>query len=278
MIKLEKYNSISFLGGSMKKIKVEMLWTAGMDSTFRLVQLSRMKNVEVQPYYIKGKRKSTSTEIKHMGLILENLYARKETLAKINEPIIIDLDSIVMDEDIITAHTEFNKYMWLGMQYKYLASFAKDHKGLEISIERDEDREYAFQEKGMVFNPVETDIGTKYVIDPVADKNAYMVFKDFTFPISTITKKQEFDLLTEWGYEDVIKLTWFCHNPIKDKPCGYCKPCLQCVDEGMSFRLDKSALRRNKLKWLYRIPIKVNNFFNKLKTEKRLNRNKNKKK
>ncbi|MBQ9791672.1 MAG: hypothetical protein IJW28_03700 [Clostridia bacterium] len=260
----------------MKTINVEMLWTAGMDSTFRLVQLSRMENVVVQPYYIKGKRKSTNTEIKHMDLILNNLYSKEETKAKILKPIIVDIDSITMDEDIINAHTEFNKYMWLGMQYKYLASFAKDHKGLEISIERDEDKEYAFQEKGMVFNPIETNIGTKYVIDKDADKNAYMVFKDFTFPISTITKKQEFEILKEWGYDDVIKLTWFCHNPKKDKPCGYCKPCLQCVEEGLSFRLDKAALRRYNFRWFYRIPIRVKNYFNKLKSEKALRRDKNK--
>ncbi|MBO7219198.1 MAG: hypothetical protein J6V40_04400 [Clostridia bacterium] len=261
----------------MKKIKVEMLWTAGMDSTFRLVQLSRMNNVEVQPYYVKGKRKSTSTEIKHMDLILDALSKKEATVATILKPIIIELDSIIMDEKIVEAHTKFNQYMWLGMQYKYLASFAKDHKGLEISIERDEDREYAFQEKGMVFNPVETNIGVKYVIDKDADKNAYTIFKDFTFPISTITKKQEFEQMSEWGYEDIIKLTWFCHNPIKDKPCGYCKPCLQCVEEGLSFRLDKAALRRNKFKWFYRIPIKINNFYNKLKSEKALRRDKNKK-
>ena len=261
----------------MKKIKVEMLWTAGMDSTFRLVQLSKMNNVEVQPYYVKGKRKSTSTEIKHMDLILDSLSKKEATVATILKPIIIELDSIVMDEKIVESHTKFNQYMWLGMQYKYLASFAKDHKGLEISIERDEDREYAFQEKGMVFNPVETNIGVKYVIDKDADKNAYTIFKDFTFPISTFTKKQEFELMSEWGYEDIIKLTWFCHTPIKDKPCGYCKPCLQCVEEGLSFRLDKAALRRNKFKWFYRIPIKINNFYNKLKSEKALRRDKNKK-
>ena len=245
----------------MKKKYVEMLWTAGLDSTFRLVQLSRMKSVEVQPYYIKGKRKSAGIEIERMGKILEVLNSREETLATIKEPIIINLDDIAMDQDIVDAHVEFNKYMWLGMQYKYLASFAKDHKGLEISIERDEDREYAFQEKGMVFHPVETEVGEKYIIDKFADKNAYTIFKDFTFPISAYTKKDEVNYLKEWGYDDVIMLTWFCHTPINNKPCGYCKPCLQCVEEGLSFRLDKAALRRYKFRFFYRIPIRIKNFF-----------------
>ena len=53
-----------------KVTHVDMLWTAGMDSTFRLVQLSKMKDVEVQPYYVVDKIRSVYSKIPELELKL----------------------------------------------------------------------------------------------------------------------------------------------------------------------------------------------------------------
>lgn len=45
---------------------------------------------------------------------------------------------------------------------------------------------------------------------------------------------------------DIIDDTWFCFNPINGKPCGYCNPCKYTIEEGMSYRFSKEALKRYK--------------------------------
>ena len=52
----------------------------------------------------------------------------------------------------------------------------------------------------------------------------------------------------EWDCEDIMDLTWFCHTPIKGKPCGWCNPCNQTIYKGLGERFTKMALLRNKLK------------------------------
>ena len=243
---------------------VELLWTAGLDSTFRLVELSRIAGVEVQPYYIKGDRKSTSTEIEHMAQILEVLKQKSETLATIHNPIIIEKSSLTFDPEVLNAHTEFSKHTWIGSQYRYLASFARAHKGLELSIEKTDADECLH----MKTKKITTDIGDTFVIDESGDKDAYIIFRDFSFPVIDKTKDDEYALLHEWGYDDVVALTWFCHNPIKGKPCGYCHPCCDCVEMGFKFRLDKVAMRRYHLRFFYRIPLEINNILFKRKNKK----------
>ena len=243
---------------------VEILWTAGQDSKFRLVELSRMPGVEVQPYYIKGERKSTEIEIEHIHLILAKLYSREETKATIHTPIIVEKSSLELDTDVLNAHTEFNKHTWLGGQYRYLGSFAKEHKGLELSIEKADADECLH----LVTNKISTPVGDTHVIDEHADKDAYMIFKDFTFPVIDKTKDDEYAILREWGYEDIIDLTWFCHTPIDGKPCGYCHPCCDCVEMGFKFTLHKNALRKYRLRFFYRLPIEIKNILEKRKREK----------
>jgi 7-cyano-7-deazaguanine synthase in queuosine biosynthesis len=29
----------------------------------------------------------------------------------------------------------------------------------------------------------------------------------------------------EKGFYDILIQSWFCHNPIMNRPCGYCRPC-----------------------------------------------------
>ena len=245
--------------------KVEMLYTGGLDSTYRLIQLSMMDGVEVQPYYVLGERKSRFMERDRVLKICEMLTNRETTKAKILEPIIVDKKTIVYDEELVNAYIEFYKYMKLGLQYTFLGSFAKDHPGLELSIEKDPNEEHAFAKKNIKLVPKETEIGTTWVVAEDTDKNAYTIFKNFTFPIATTTKKEEIDNMIAWGYEDIMKLTWFCHNPKRGKPCGYCAPCTQYMEAGLEFLFDKESKHRYKYRKIYGLPhrlsIKLSHIF-----------------
>jgi hypothetical protein len=46
------------------------------------------------------------------------------------------------------------------------------------------------------------------------------------------------------GYGDTMNKTWFCHNPVKNEPCGVCTPCKQVIAKGMSFRIKPSGMKR----------------------------------
>ena len=70
---------------------VNILWTGGWDSTFRLCQLSRMDGVEVQPVYfcVQGysDRTNWKKEIEAQNTLLPLLRQKEETKAHILDPV-----------------------------------------------------------------------------------------------------------------------------------------------------------------------------------------------
>jgi hypothetical protein len=62
-------------------------------------------------------------------------------------------------------------------------------------------------------------------------------FRRFRFPILGWTKVQMRDWACDHGLDDVLEQTWFCHTPVRGRPCGSCNPCQYAVAEGMSYRL-----------------------------------------
>jgi len=50
---------------------------------------------------------------------------------------------------------------------------------------------------------------------------------------------------------DVLYLTWFCHNPKNNKPCGKCNPCTGVIKKGLSYRIPI----KNRLKGYFKIYI-----------------------
>jgi 7-cyano-7-deazaguanine synthase len=45
----------------------------------------------------------------------------------------------------------------------------------------------------------------------------------------------------DMGVLDMMRLTWFCHRPRGEKPCGRCAPCSGALEEGMGDRLPRQA-------------------------------------
>lgn len=65
--------------------KVNLLWTGGWDSTFRLLQLIE-ENVQIQLFYfIDEKRKSTNIEIERMKKILKYIKGKKDFRAIVKD-------------------------------------------------------------------------------------------------------------------------------------------------------------------------------------------------
>jgi hypothetical protein len=99
---------------------VNLLWTGGWDSTFRLLQLVLLYERKVQPYYIiDADRLSTLAEIRAMRGIKRLLIERyPRSAARLLPTIFKDLADIPQNPALWAAFTDINKYTALDRQYE----------------------------------------------------------------------------------------------------------------------------------------------------------------
>lgn len=239
---------------------VNLLWTGGWDSTFRLLQLSE-KEVEIKIFYfIDKKRKSASIEIKRMQKILEEIKNLKNSKAKINNINYIEVDTIKneMKNKKITDASKYlvEKYK-IGTQYEWFALFCNySNIDMEIGVEKPLSTigEAIYGEKGKLIEIKEEKFNNRLRIETL-DKTSsiYYLMKNFIFPLTTLTKKDMEKIAKEKEWIEIMKLTWFCHQPINNKPCGYCNPCQDAMKYGMSWRMPLIS----KIRYYILYPIKL---------------------
>lgn len=215
--------------------KVNIFWTGGLDSTFRVVELSQLR-CTIQPYYIMlGKRKSQQYEINAINTISRILRKDKRTKAVLLDPIIVDEEEIPRDNDIFDSWLRLMR--GASWQYYVLAKFVNQHQ-LEMEMS------FRFSPNGTVARVISEKILTPYsdpnynvlVIDKArADHNVLTVFGNFCFPKSLYhkNKREEIDILRRDGYGKVVKHVWFCFDPMWGYPCGHCFPCCSFEKEGV---------------------------------------------
>lgn len=215
---------------------VKIFWTGGWDSTFRIIQLSR-KNIKIQPYYMKGRRKSTLLELKAMKKIRLAVLKLDSTKAIFLPTIIFKRSEIPVDE-IITASYEKVKHRF-GNQYEALSRFAKGREYIELSIEKDDCTP--------LFGPLEwmtVDEGKNVMDREKSNEDLLNLFGSFSFPLMKVTKLDMYRMAHEWGCEHIMSITWFCHTPINALPCGTCNPCRHVIRGGLGKRLSTKSRRR----------------------------------
>lgn len=224
--------------------KVNLLWTGGWDSTFRLLQLSLSK-IEIQPYYFIDKgRKSRDIEIRKMKLILEKIRKNKMFKANINEIIFIKVKDVLenmKNEEISTIYKELKEKYKLGSQYEWISLYCNyKNIDMELGIEkspRDKMLKVLNNEECVLKN-IENDILENRKIIGNINSKFYSMGKHFIFAVTEYSKKDMEEIAkNKEGWLDIMKLTWFCHNPINNKPCGYCNPCKDAMNLGMEWRM-----------------------------------------
>ena len=221
----------------MKKREVHILWTGGLDSTYRVVELSKIDCV-IHPHYIITGRSTVEYELRAISDITAILNRDKRTKAKI-----LPLEKCSKSEleeytDILSAWELLHKKKdFYSTQYPLLACYARQKKlKLEMGIQ--------FSENGTVVKIVDEsylmdcpDQDDVMMIDPVKGSQewaSYTMFKDFLFPKSLYhkTKKEEIEELKNQGYDKVLKKVWTCFHPVLGMPCGHCFPCKSTMKEG----------------------------------------------
>lgn len=220
---------------------VEIFWTGGYDSTYRVVELSR-QDITIQPYYLSDNRLNEKYELGAIEKITQLIRNHPDTRAVLSDTIIIPMDSRPQSQPHIrAAYNRIFSKAWLGNQYVWLAEFALEHKGIELSIEKGTNPVKLINANGGFRRLAD---GSYAVDESITDSDYIALFGNFTMPLLDVTKLGMKEFFKAHGYDEIMKATWFCHTPVNGKPCGKCNPCKGVVEEGMAERLDEDALKR----------------------------------
>ncbi len=219
---------------------VNLLWTGGWDSTYRLLYLL-MEGKQVQPHYIiDPHRASSGHELRAMEAISERINYETEKLPGTLLPTeVSEKASSVQSRKILKAYNAIVKKMYIGDQYMWLADYceARGIDGMEIGVE------IGAEENSNILKAVNS-VGYPYT----------EIFGKFRFPILSTSKVAMKEWAVATGILPIMELTWFCHRPTANaQPCGTCHPCEETINGGMGYRLPLRSRVRYHLRVIPRL-------------------------
>ena len=216
--------------------RINLLFTGGWDSTFRLCQLSFL-DVEVQPVYVCIKdhedRTNYKKEIQAQDTILAMLRQKKETKAKLLDPVRLSEEDLPKDSLFEAAFDKWAKTEKIPGQLRYLGRLPLLYPDLEYCCEgptlkrrqqgyKKGKTQVFLEENGFRFKIRED--GYADIDTSKADPDLKRLWGGFSLPILGITETDMVPYIKKWGYEDVFKETWTCDFD-GDKACGVCHNC-----------------------------------------------------
>lgn len=216
------------------KRTINILWTGGLDSTLRVVELSQRK-CTIQPYYFVMKRKSLHHELNAIRKISRILRKDKRTLATLFDPIMVDVEDLARDTNVFDSWCRLMR--GLSWQYYIFAKYARQYNiEMEMGLQFSPNGSVAknIDETLLIPHP-DADYDVRIIDKTRADQDTINVFGGFCFPNSLYhkTKREEVEILRNNGYEKVLKYVWFCFRPTLGYPCGHCLPCRSSEKEGV---------------------------------------------
>lgn len=201
---------------------VQLLWTGGWDSTFRLLQLLLVEQRPVQPMYvIDTGRASTVRELETMQLMRAELARRMPDPSLCAPTKVFVATDYPPSRELERLYGQIASKADIGSQYLWLAGVAETlgWEGVELSVE-------GLQAWGRL---VFIDQGV------VNDSPEAQLFHFWSFPVLHTSKLQMREIAREHGFLDLLLQRWFCFSPIGRKPCGRCNPCLLANRDGVEF-------------------------------------------
>ena len=225
---------------------VNVLWTGGFDSTYRICQLS-FYEINIQPYYISAEKRAEPNELKAMAEISAYIEAQKTTRCLLLPIIVVSLNEIPPYPDIEASWRKLFESVQLGSQYAWFARFAREKElFLELGYEAPTPGRISHDVRylGKIREVTISLLGNEEFQYAEFEKENSLddlvnVFERMRFgiPLFYMTKLQTVEAYKELGYGAVIQMTWFCAHPINGKPCGLCNPCKAAIEKGMGHRL-----------------------------------------
>lgn len=239
---------------------VNLLWTGGWDSTFRLLQLLLLHRVPVIPHYLQDPtRASTQIELRTMVEIGDRLRATYPHTRHLLQPSRIgSVADVADDRELACALGEIRERCYIGSQYEWLPTYCKHNAidDMELGVHVDDKVQALLRGVAIEFDHP---CGYRSVrVDPGhADTAEFRLFRYFSFPLFHVDKVQIGQQAEAEGWNAIMDMTWFCHTPVRGKPCGICAPCIYTIEEGLAHRVPAS---RRVLSFFYRrlaLPLKV---------------------
>jgi hypothetical protein len=141
---------------------VQLLWTGGWDSTFRLLHLTIGEGKIVQPFYlIDVQRLSTGQEIRTMRQIKDRLFAEHpQTKHLILPTIYTEVYDIQENITISEAFRRVRLQNYMGGQYAWLARWCAEQKieDIELCIHRDDRAHEVIEQSDERIHPLSRDL------------------------------------------------------------------------------------------------------------------------
>lgn len=201
--------------------EVQLLWTGGWDSTFRLLQALLVEGRPVQPVYlVNPARRSTLHELRAMEAVRDGVRARLAEPDLLRPTAVHVRDQFPPGPHLRALHEQVAAVNRLGTQYLWLAAAAEalGWQDVELSIERYPDA------PGL----------TPFLLGSRdGDLPGAELFRAFRFPVLHLTKDEMRERARAHGFLELLLLRWFCHDPFGRWPCGRCRPCSLAVWDGV---------------------------------------------
>lgn len=131
---------------------IEILWTGGFDSTYRICELSKLK-IKIMPYYLSDNRISEEYELNSIRKITKMLMNSPDTQCEFLPMEIYKSSDYANNPIIKSAYQRVYKNIFFGSQYNWLACFSQLHKGIELSIHIDDTAMKVIEKYGKLRNP-----------------------------------------------------------------------------------------------------------------------------
>jgi hypothetical protein len=242
---------------------VNLLWTGGWDSTFRLLQLLLLRGRTVQPHYvIDADRLSTCAELRAMTNLKARLFAERPETRKLLLPTRFkELFEIQPNPDITAAFQRIHQRCFLGTQYDWLARFC-EQTGLhdaEVCLVRGVGLGFALVSAVATLRGAGE--GASYKVDERhVGSDGHTLLRWFHFPVFDLSKLDMQTIARQEGFEEFLQMTWFCHSPrANSRPCGVCNPCIHTMKDGMGARFPFTS----RLRYHLRIRARVRDWLRK---------------
>ena len=231
---------------------VQLLWTGGWDSTFRLLQLLLLHRLPVVPHYLSDpSRPSTRQELAAMVRIAAHLHdTHPATRTLLQAPRIVALQDVPPDPESIAALRAIRSRVFIGDQYAWLPAYCRQSgiDDMELGVHVDDKVQAILRDFVTRFRHP-AGYASKRVDAVHAGTPEHTLFRWFAFPLFDIDKRGIDDRACAEGWGPIMEMTWFCHTPVNGMPCGTCAPCVFTIQEGLARRVPRS---RRALSFFYR--------------------------
>ena len=215
---------------------INLLWTGGWDSTYRLLELVLAREAAVQPWYVSDLI-AAPLPVKYRRWRKSAPPLRSEAGAGGFLPTkFITMADIKPDATITAQYLELKRDFGLGSQYEWLAALGKTYgiENLELAIHAGDKFRRVLGDR---VQKIETAVGPVFRFKETQGGRVPELFARFDFPILSLTKCEQQLLSARHGFSDILEVSWFCHWPLNGLPCGQCAPCIYTIEEGMGRRL-----------------------------------------